>query len=77
MAGKDDPLCAPARLPRRTQPVLRGLLDGHSEKRVARDLRLSPHTVHEYVKLIYRAYGVTSRAELIVQCLRRQRDREE
>ena len=76
MGGKDDRLCAPARLPRRALPVLRGLLEGHSEKRVARDLRLSPHTVHEYVKLVYRAYGVTSRAELMVQCLRRQPDRE-
>jgi len=53
-------------LPRRTTEVLRGLLAGYSEKQIALRLNLSPHTVHDHVKLIYKRMGVTSRAELLL-----------
>jgi DNA-binding CsgD family transcriptional regulator len=49
--------------------TLRGLARGRSEKQVADDLRLSPHTVHEYVKALYRHFGVQSRSELLAACL--------
>lgn len=52
-------------LPPRHARVLRHLLDGASEKQVAQKLGLSRHTVHEYVKKIYRQLGVGSRAELL------------
>jgi hypothetical protein len=42
---------------------------GRSEKQVADDLHLSPHTVHEYVKALYRHFGVQSRSELLALCL--------
>jgi DNA-binding NarL/FixJ family response regulator len=45
--------------------VLRLLLAGHAEKKIAEELKLSPHTVHTHVKNIYRALGVRSRAELM------------
>lgn len=54
--------------PRATE-VLSLLLRGESEKRIARQLQLSPHTVHHHVKAIYRAHDVTSRAELLARCL--------
>src|SRR5688572_18495875 len=54
-----------ARVPPRHARVLRHLLAGESEKEIARKLALSPHTVHEYVKEIYRRLGVGSRAELV------------
>lgn len=60
-------------LPPRVRPVLRCLLQGQSEKQVARTLGLRPNTVHSYVKLIYRDLGVNSRAELLARCLRRRR----
>lgn len=47
--------------------TLRALLRGLSEKEVAAELGLSPHTVHEYVKALYRRLGVTSRAELFAR----------
>jgi DNA-binding CsgD family transcriptional regulator len=54
-------------LPARVRPVLRRLLAGDSEKQVANKLDLSPHTVHEYTKVLYRTFGVNSRGELLAQ----------
>ena len=45
--------------------VLDLLLTGRSEKQVAVKLRLSPHTVHNHVKVIYRRMNVSSRPELL------------
>lgn len=47
--------------------VLAELLRGHSEKQIARTLNLSPHTVHEHVKKLYRHFNVTSRPELLAR----------
>ena len=49
--------------------TLRALLRGLSEKQVAAELGLSPHTIHEYVRSLYRRFGVASRAELFVRLL--------
>jgi DNA-binding NarL/FixJ family response regulator len=57
-------------LPPRLQPVLRYLLQGDAEKQVAVKLGLSRHTIHEYVKTIYRQLGVSSRAELLARFVR-------
>jgi DNA-binding CsgD family transcriptional regulator len=40
------------------------LLAGKREKEVADELGLTPATLHQYVKAIYRHFGVSSRAEL-------------
>ena len=53
------------RLPRRCHPAFELLLRGMSEKAIASELRLSTHTVHEYTKLIYSRFGVSSRGELM------------
>ena len=50
--------------PRQNQTLFL-LLRGASEKEVAVALRISPHTVHTYVKAIYRVMGVNSRPELM------------
>src|SRR5688572_8460892 len=54
-------------LPRRLRPVLQHLLRGDGEKQVAQKLGLSRHTVHEYIKVLYRTLNVSSRAELLAQ----------
>ena len=41
------------------------LLEGLSERQVALQLEVSQHTVHSYVKAIYRAHGVNARSELL------------
>ena len=48
--------------PRESQTA-RLLLQGYTEKQIARQLYLSPHTVHSYIKAVYRLFGVSSRAE--------------
>ena len=55
----------------RLQQTLQSLLSGDSEKQVARKLGLSPHTVHVYVKKLYRRYGVSSRGELLAKWVAR------
>jgi DNA-binding CsgD family transcriptional regulator len=55
----------------REKETLDLLLTGASEKSVAATLRLSPHTVHDYVKAIYKRMGVASRAELMARAIAR------
>ena len=57
-------------LSRRAAQTLGELLSGLSEKEIADRMGLSAHTVHQYVKTVYRAFGVRSRAELMARCLR-------
>ena len=52
-------------LPPRLKPVLKHLLQGEGEKQVAANLGLSRHTVHDYIKSLYRQLGVCSRGELM------------
>ena len=56
---------AGADLPPRVRQTLTSLLNGASEKEIARALGLSQHTVHVYVKQIYKHYSVCSRGELL------------
>ena len=65
MARSPGVLRVPIELSPRLEQTLKYLLDGNSEKQVARHLKLSPHTVHVYVKALYRRFGVSSRAELL------------
>ena len=54
-------------LPPRMSQVLIGLLAGAAEKQIARELALSPHTIHAYVKQIYKRLAVSSRGELLAR----------
>ena len=53
-------------LPRMRQ-TLEHLLAGDSEKQIAVRLGLSRHTVHVYVKGLYKRLGVSSRGELMAK----------
>jgi DNA-binding CsgD family transcriptional regulator len=53
-----------AGLPPRVRKTAELLLGGLSEKQVAGELGLSQHTVHQYVKALYRELQVQSRGEL-------------
>jgi DNA-binding NarL/FixJ family response regulator len=57
-------------LPPRLSRTLACLLQGDSEKQAALRLGLSRSTVHGYVSELYVRFGVQSRAELLVRCLR-------
>jgi DNA-binding NarL/FixJ family response regulator len=56
----------------RHRQVLNLLKTGLSEKEVGTVLKISSHTVHVYVKAIYRKLKVTSRGELLCLCLNRR-----
>jgi DNA-binding CsgD family transcriptional regulator len=45
--------------------TLQRLLIGDSEKQIAAHLGVSRHTVHVYVKALYKGFGVSSRGELL------------
>jgi len=57
----------------RMQQTLELLLAGDSEKQIAGKLKLSRHTVHVYVKALYRGFGVASRGELLSRFIDRCR----
>jgi len=59
-------------LPPRLRQTLELLLEGCSEQEAAMRLNLSRHTIHDYVKDLYRRFGVTSRAQLLARWTRRQ-----
>jgi DNA-binding NarL/FixJ family response regulator len=65
------PTALAVRLAPRVRQTLEVLLDGASNKEIAVRLDLSTHTVRQYVKVIFKAHGVTSRAELIARSSRR------
>jgi DNA-binding NarL/FixJ family response regulator len=62
---------APTQLPHRLRQVLRCLLEGDSDKQIAARLTISPYTVNQYTKIIYRHFGVSARSELLARWVRR------
>lgn len=52
-------------LPRRQREVLANLLLGLNAKEIARHMGLSPYTINDYIKALYRRYQVSSRGELM------------
>ena len=60
-------LTAALHLSQRESDIVRVLFDGASEKRIAEQLGISPHTVHTYLWRIYRKLQVRSRNELLVR----------
>jgi DNA-binding CsgD family transcriptional regulator len=71
-AGTPIPTAATrsVKLSPRMRQTLQQLLRGDSEKQAARALGVSPHTVHVYVKAIYRKFNVASRGELLARFVR-------
>jgi len=62
-----DKLEISTHLPPRVRQTLACLLQGDSEKQIAGKLRLSRHTVHDYVKSLHRRFAVSSRGELLAR----------
>ena len=60
----EDAAPVPGLSPRESQTLGR-LLKGFSEKQIALALSISRHTVHIYVKQLYRRFRVNSRSELL------------
>lgn len=56
---------------RRQRDVLRLLLDGHSNERIASQLCISKSTVKQHTRALFDAMGVSTRAQLIATAARR------
>ena len=61
----------PFALSRREIEVLQMMVSGQDVRQISQQLRLSPHTVRNHLKSIYRKLGVHGRAEAAVHALRR------
>jgi len=57
-------------LSRRQRQTLELLLAGNAEKQIAARLSISRHTVHVYVKSLYKRFNVNSRPELLAKWVR-------
>jgi DNA-binding CsgD family transcriptional regulator len=62
---------SPLDLGPRVRQVLACLLEGDGDKQIAARLSMSPYTVNQYTKAIFRHFGCRSRAELLARWLRR------
>jgi DNA-binding NarL/FixJ family response regulator len=72
-AGSPGPPTVPAAAPRfshREVQVLQLVVAGFGARAVAERLRLSPHTIRNHLKSIYRKLGVTGRVEAAVHAVR-------
>jgi DNA-binding CsgD family transcriptional regulator len=69
--SKSDYVGPAAECSPRVRQTLGRLLAGDSEKQIAIHLSVSPHTVHVYVKQLYRHYNVCSRGELLAKFVTR------
>ncbi|MFT4661832.1 MAG: DNA-binding NarL/FixJ family response regulator [Patiriisocius sp.] len=67
---KDESSCAPTNLSARESEIAALIGGGKTNKEVANDLCLSPHTVHTHRKNIMKKLGVRSASELTMSCLR-------
>jgi DNA-binding CsgD family transcriptional regulator len=57
-------------LSRRMRQTLELLVRGDSERQIALKLKISQHTVHVYVKQIYKRFNANSRGELLARFIR-------
>ena len=70
LEGK-SPTIGDSPLSRRQRQTLELLLAGNAEKQIAAQLEISRHTVHVYVKSLYKRFGVNSRPELLAKWVRK------
>jgi PAS domain S-box-containing protein len=61
----EEPTVPHPRLTPRQAEVLRRLEQGHSTKQIAQELHLSPETVRNHVRHLFRALGVHTRLEAV------------
>jgi DNA-binding CsgD family transcriptional regulator len=69
LAGQPGVAAGVALAPRMRQTLDR-LVEGDSERQIALKLKISQHTVHVYVKKLYKRFGVSSRGELLARFVR-------
>ena len=71
VSGESGHVPAKVAMSPRLRQTLDLLLAGDGEKQIAGKLGLSRHTEHDYVKGVYRLFGVNTRAELLARWVRK------
>lgn len=61
-----------ARLTHRETEVVQLLTDGMSTREISHTLRVSEHTIRNYLSVIYEKLGVSSRVELALYAISRE-----
>lgn len=67
--GTKEPDCEPTGLTQRETEILHRLAEGHSTKKIADLLNLSPHTVHTHRKNIIKKLNIKSPTEYVVYAI--------
>jgi DNA-binding CsgD family transcriptional regulator len=65
--GVDPMIMATYDLTGRQADVVQAVARGLTTSEIARELRISPHTVRDHVKAAFERVGVTSRGELVAK----------
>jgi DNA-binding CsgD family transcriptional regulator len=68
---KTPPRSSPTKLPRMQAKVFEMLCRQLSTAQIASELGLSPHTVRNHLKAVFKAYGVNTQAALVAEAARR------
>lgn len=58
-----------APLTQRELEILRGIVAGHTDRRIAELLFISEHTVRTHIKSLYRKLGVSSKSQAVVKAM--------
>jgi DNA-binding NarL/FixJ family response regulator len=61
-------------LTKREEDVARLVAEGMSNREISRQLRLSEHTVRNYLFRVFEKLGISSRVELVLYCLQQRQN---
>jgi DNA-binding NarL/FixJ family response regulator len=61
-------------LTKREEDVARLVAEGMSNREISRELRLSEHTVRNYLFRVFEKLGISSRVELVLYCLQQRQN---
>jgi DNA-binding NarL/FixJ family response regulator len=59
-------------LSKREEDVVRRVADGMTNREISRELRLSEHTIRNYLFRVYEKLGISNRVELVLYCLQQR-----
>jgi len=58
-----------AQLTQRELEILKGMISGHTDRKIAESLYISEHTVRSHIKSLYRKLGVSSKSQAVAKAI--------
>ena len=65
----EEPERSQRSLSKRELEILKGIVEGHTDRQIAKSLFISEHTVRSHIKNVYRKLGVSSRSQAVGKAL--------